>query len=326
MNDHHPNIPEELDHRLAEVSPQEREAYQKTWDLALLGRQVDEAELPDMQTIWKNLAPALEESPQLSRDQSATTEPKRVKARLYRLRYIAVAASLLAGALLISWWSIPITYEAPIGERLIVSLPDGSTAELNSGARISYRRPLLAWNRAVKLDGEAFFDVVKEDRQFVVETFNASVAVLGTTFNVRAWEKERVPETAVLLVTGSVRFYSLNAPDTSILLEPGEMARLVDGSTVPEGPITVSDTEVVWRSGGLAFDGLPLYDLLDELERRYDIQLNADPSLVNHDLTLYLSSAPAIETVLDLICNSIGCRIESASDGKRFFLGTIPSN
>ena len=100
----------------------------------------------------------------------------------------AVAASIvLLIAVGAGFWLQPTTLTAPTGERLAATLPDGSTVELNSGARLSYARAFGGKARTVRLTGEAFFDVAHDaQKPFMVKTFNADVTVLGTRFNVRA--------------------------------------------------------------------------------------------------------------------------------------------
>ena len=178
----------------------------------MLSHYADDAAVPDMQALWQNLAPSLDETDAKFRpDRGAVLHTQRGKRRWRKFRTVAAFAALLilAG----SWFfAVPQTFTAPYGERLAVTLPDGSSVTLNSGSSLAYRRPFLGWNRAVKLHGEAFFDVIEASHTFTVTTFNASVSVLGTSFNVRAWEAESNPETAVVLVTGAVQFASLGSP------------------------------------------------------------------------------------------------------------------
>ena len=67
-------------------------------------------------------------------------------------------------------------------ELQLVTLPDGSLVELNAGSRLTYSNT----SRKVELQGEAFFQVQKDEVQFVVSTGISKVVVLGTAFNVRS--------------------------------------------------------------------------------------------------------------------------------------------
>ena len=91
------------------------------------------------------------------------------------------------------------TLQVPYGQRLKFTLPDGSSVQLNSGARIEYPTVFKKNLRKVKLSGEAVFDVEHdEDRPFVVETFASDIRVLGTKFNVIADERHQRFSTALL--------------------------------------------------------------------------------------------------------------------------------
>ena len=314
------NLPAGLERRLAETSEDERVAIEKTWDLALFSQLVDEEAVPDLDALWQNLAPQLDKPISRYEQNRGPVQRSRRTGRWRRFNYIAVAATVLALCVGMYWLSVPQTFTAANGERLLVSLPDGSSVELNSGSQLQYRRPFLGWTRKVHLEGEAFFDVEKKARTFVVETFNASVSVLGTTFNVRAWEDESSPETAVILVTGSVELASLSMPGQPVILRPGEISRVQAGSGLPSAPLAVNDPESVWRTGGLSFDALPLIDILKELERQYGLRITVAQPAMQEELTLFLESKPPIETVLDLICNSMSCRFEFVPDGYRISL------
>lgn len=330
MKDQHTDLPSdnqlpaELEQRLAETPSDERIAIQKTWDLAILSQYADEDAVPDMGALWQNLAPNLDkELPKIKSDRAPRS---RGRDGARRWRSVKIFAALATALVLVGswfWLAVPQTFTAAHGEQLVVTLPDGSNVELNSGSRLEYRRPLLGWNRAVKLEGEAFFDVVKDTRQFEVTTFNASVSVLGTTFNVRAWEAESNPETAVVLVTGVVQLASFLAPDQGVTLKPGEMSRLSQGATRPSMPEAVNNPVIVWREGGLVFDELALVDILKSLERQYGVQVTTDAAPGVGIMTVFLESKPPIETVLDLICASMTCQIEFGSNGYRI---TLPEN
>ena len=98
------------------------------------------------------------------------------------------------------------------------------------------------------------------------------------------------------------------------------MARLPQGASGPSEPEAVDKSVVAWREGGLVFDGLPLVDILKAIERQYGVQVASNADSESGILTLFLESKPPIETVLDLICASMSCQIESDADGFRISL------
>jgi ferric-dicitrate binding protein FerR (iron transport regulator) len=223
----------------------------------------------------------------------------------------ALAAALaLAGGL---YLTTPVTVTAPAGSFATVSLPDGSTAELNSGSvlehdRRFWRLPFVeAEERTVRLVGEAYFDVERGERPFVVETAEARVRVLGTSFNVRA----RDAATVVTVTEGRVR---VEGTDEAVVLGAGERARVADGVPVPEASGTAR--ALAWRERGFAAQEQPLAAIFAELERRYAVDVTLTASGAADDtLTLYFSQPTDAEAILRDICTARDLNYRRTSRG-----------
>src|SRR5690606_5291866 len=100
---------------------------------------------------------------------------------------IAASALMLIGIATTAvyvFWLQGQTLSAPPADLIVHVLPDGSTAEISGGSKLTYRRGFRGGVRAVGLRGDAFFDVREEERPFVVQTANASVSAVGTSFGV----------------------------------------------------------------------------------------------------------------------------------------------
>jgi transmembrane sensor len=146
--------------------------------------------------------------------------------------------------------------------------------------------------------------VTRDERPFLVITENARTTVLGTEFNVWA----RNEQTRVIVREGSVRFKSINADDGDVLLLREEMSRIT-GNQPPQVPKRV-DTERLlgWLEGRLVFEKTPLTEILDELERYYDVFIeSADSELAQETLTATFDHLP-LETVLSSICLTLGAQ------------------
>ena len=247
----------------------------------------------------------------------------RETARLIPLRWMGLAATLLLGAVGLSYFLKPVTVIAPMGQTAEVRLHDGTRVELNSGASISYGRRFGS-ERRVRLHGEAFFDVVRSEQPFVVETFNASVQVLGTSFNVRAWEHEPAPNTRVSLLTGRVALSGVALSGKAAAGEtmlPGQMG-VVEGNTV-----SVSETDTVlvhralaWRSGDFFFSNEWMGAILDDVARRFDVDVQVTPaSLRNERLKFALENPASAEVVINEIAEGLGLRYRETSTGYEIF-------
>ena len=191
-----------------------------------------------------------------------------------------------------------------------ITLSDGSVVHLNSGSSVRFRKTFSDTQREVTLYGEAFFKVTRDERPFLVITENARTAVLGTEFNVWA----RNEKTRVIVREGSVRLKSITADDGDVLLSQGQMSQIT-GNRRPQAPKSV-DTERLlgWLEGRLVFEKTPLTEILDELERYYDVFIeSADSELSHETLTATFNHLP-LETVLSSICLTLGAQYRFEDD------------
>jgi len=156
-------------------------------------------------------------------------------------------------------------------QRMEVALPDGSTVTLNARSRISYHADFED-GRSLTLSGEAFFEV-KHDvhHPFVIHAGAAQVRVLGTSFNVRAFETEKQNE--VYVVTGKVQLAREGDGLTAVALIPGErgMLRVSDGVILKTAD--ADPNLVAWKSRTLVFRKAALQEVLPTLERYFQITI-----------------------------------------------------
>ena len=91
------------------------------------------------------------------------------------------------------------TITVPAGQRVNLDLPDGSNVWLNAGTKMQYPVSFMTGKREVILDGEAYFEVVHNEKSpFVVHTSTLDVEVLGTKFNVEAYSARKIFETSLM--------------------------------------------------------------------------------------------------------------------------------
>jgi len=141
------------------------------------------------------------------------------------------------------------------GIKTHVILPDGSKVWVNAGSKIVYDKYFNKSNREIFLIGEAFFDVVKDKtRPFIVHTNAIDLKVLGTAFNVRAYENEK--ETVTALVHGSIEVTVKNNPEKKILLKPTE--RLVVKNQINDA-IQNKEEKVIAGEPAIAIDKMHYY-------------------------------------------------------------------
>lgn len=265
--------------------------------------------------------------------QSRSGRTQRSRSRSHRSRRSAwvgaVAAVLIAVVGAAVWWTQPVVVSAPAGAQITATLPDGSTAQLNSGTTLSYDRGfaflpgLDAETRTVTLEGEAFFTVTHQDRPFTVQTFNSRINVLGTEFNVRARPAEG-GATDVVVASGRVRVQqnTPTAPDGVVLSQPGQRSRVTD-SVATASVVDVSRT-LAWRSRGFAVTDQPLAVVVRELERRYDLtlRLSEEARTRGGSLSLYYARPADAETIIHDLCTARGLSYRPTTNGYEIFVDT----
>lgn len=184
------------------------------------------------------------------------------------------------------------------GNRTKIQLPDGSNVWLNAGSKINYSKNFEGKERVVFLNGEAFFDVVKNPQKpFIIHTSKIDIKVLGTQFNVKAYEEDNTTETS--LIRGSVEIFLKNDPGKKILLRPNEKLVLNNDKTIRNEiakkqirnkALTetsklhvaikslsyfndIENVESSWTRNILSFDDEPFSEVAKKMERWYNVNI-----------------------------------------------------
>lgn len=233
---------------------------------------------------------------------TSTSSAHRPRPRLKRLRpWIATAAAI---ALLISAWlfwpdGTPPYLVANGQPSLLAELSDGSTARLNAGSDLDFAAS--PEERLATLDGEAYFDVEKSTIPFIVETPRGRVTVVGTTFNVFS----RGDSMAVSCTSGQVRVRFEGVAEAYPLTPGKEVA--INAAGIVTTSEEASPGSLDWLSDRSVFVNRPLAEVLDELERQFNLEIrplgNLDPAkkyditFPNDDVDVALSNV--ITTIKD---------------------------
>jgi ferric-dicitrate binding protein FerR (iron transport regulator) len=204
-----------------------------------------------------------------------------------------------------------VEFRTEIGERRVVRLPDGSSVTLAPVSVLRAPATFAENGRAVELKGEAFFVVMPDSaRPFTVESGRATVRVLGTSFNVRAYDQtDDHSEVSVVVVTGRVSLRD-EASKQSVVATPGQAATLsAAGNLVVRDSVQVSDY-TGWVNGRLVFRDRTLASVVSTLERWYgvDIQIQ-DSTLARERLTAVLTNQ-SLNEALDALAATVGASYE----------------
>ncbi len=234
---------------------------------------------------------------------------KRKKRNLYKVIGIAASFFLLCSISFIIFKQGIITNNqsiafiekyVPYGEKLELVLPDSTILYANSGSTVKYPEFFNGKTREVYIEGEVFFIVQPNyNKPFIVKTGDINVQVLGTSFNITAYDKN----IETTLITGKVEIYKhkKNKPREKIELTPGQKATY--NSKKDSFSIKEVDTNytTAWKDGYLIFDNQPLQEIVNRLERWYNVKINIeDKELFANSYTSNIRHETIVE-VLNLI-------------------------
>jgi transmembrane sensor len=159
------------------------------------------------------------------------------------------------------------TISTPNGGEYKLTLSDGTKIWLNAASSLQYPTSFTTGERKVILKGEAYFEVAKGTKPFIVSGNEQSVRVLGTHFNIKSYEGERPVTT---LLEGSVKVIP-NSNAVPKLLSPGQQAVLGQNLTVSN---VDTEQDVSWKNGLFSFDHNSLKDALKQMERWYNVEVD----------------------------------------------------
>lgn len=178
-----------------------------------------------------------------------------------------------------------VTKSANSGKVINVLLPDSTEIWLNPGSSISFPKNLQhAGLRTVRLKGEAFFKVKRDPQHpFVVQSLNLRTRVLGTSFNIRAWEGR---QTEVTVLTGKVAVSrdSAGTQSAAIHLLPNQKA-IGNSTKLYLENVEDARAAISWTEGKMVFDQLAVKEVFEALERKYGVKIIADQSFKGCKLT-----------------------------------------
>lgn len=202
------------------------------------------------------------------------------------------------------------TVIVPPGQRINLILADNSNVWLNANTTLRYPSQFSRKSRTVFLDGEAYFDVSKNEKKpFIVKTKQGDVKVTGTSFNVEAYSKYNSFETS--LFTGSVDIYRNEVKLAS--LNPNEKSTLEDDKLFV---LNISDNdEYLWRKGLIAFNNKRLEEILLSLEKYFDIKIQIESDkLFQHTYTGKFRQSDGVDYALRVLQKSISFTYERDED------------
>lgn len=165
----------------------------------------------------------------------------------------------------------------PYGKRSSITFSDGTKAWVNAGSRLIYPAEFSKEKREIYVDGEIYIEVSEDKkRPFVIKTKQMDISVLGTKFNVSAYEDDKIKN--VVLLSGSVSISSnTHNKDKEIILTPNQMYSDLENSYSVEN--VDASVYILWAQGLYQFESEELGNIITRLERYYGIKIECDTAI-----------------------------------------------
>ncbi|MDP9075975.1 MAG: FecR domain-containing protein [Bacteroidota bacterium] len=188
------------------------------------------------------------------------------------------------------------TMTTKAGGQYQVLLADGTKVWLNSASSLKYPTTFKGSQRTVELTGEAYFEVAKNAAMpFIVKVNNMQVKVLGTHFNIMAYNDEAAVKTTLL--EGSVK---LSIGQASNVLKPGQQ-----GMVNKNGQIKVVDVDtdlaIAWKNGYFEFDRSNIQEIMAQLSRWYDTKVTYEGKIPDDEFVGRIERGVKLSQVLRIL-------------------------
>ncbi len=299
--------PEEL-HELREWQQMDKANAQLYRDSVKIWEKAERTETePDIELAWKKLSGRLmQEQPvklSISRNNNI---------QLFLRIAAAVIVVAFVGILAIRFLNTDMMeVKTAAGEQKHLVLPDGSEIWLNENTTFSYPEKFADNSRKVKLSGEAFFDIQRDEQKpFSIESDHAVTTVLGTSFLVN--DNELSEEAKLIVKTGKVSFKSKSS-GKELIVKAGESAHLEQSGNMAYDEV-YQINGLAWRDKKLVFNDLTISEIVPVFEKYFGLTLQIeDTQLLNCHFTGEFEN-PKPEEVLNILCRTLQVEWNKSSD------------
>jgi ferric-dicitrate binding protein FerR (iron transport regulator) len=248
--------------------------------------------------VWQDMMAQMEEQ----------QNPQKKTRPLYY--YLAAAAVILLLAGLAGFMRFyDTTLQAPAGQHLSRTLPDGSTVHMNAGTELTYHPHWWRFARILELEGEAYFEV-EPGKRFTVVSPQGTTRVLGTSFNIYA----RNNQYRVHCLTGEVEVKT-GAGKTKTL-QPNQAIRVSNTGEMEYRTGVQSRHAISWTQNRFVYTAVPLQEVFKEMERQFDITIEIEAPIEGAEYTGNFQRGSSPETLLKMIARPFGLNVEQVHQTK----------
>ncbi|MES2780870.1 MAG: FecR domain-containing protein [Bacteroidota bacterium] len=261
----------------------------------------NELQYTEMLHIWNNAAPADVDTAMAWEKFSNKLEQEPKRFKLNSLLRIAAAVILVSGlGLYLGSKMGGASYETiqtASNQVKEITLPDGSIAWLNQGSSLTYEKSFKGEMRSVTLDGEAFFEVVKNpEKPFVITSDQSVTRVLGTSFNLNT---RKGSEALLTVVTGKVSFMASSTKEEVIVM--ADESAIIDQLGHAIKDVKEDKNALSWKTNTLSFNDASLEEVFKSLDHYFNIHISVENK---HIYTCHFTGEfvkPTFKQVMDVI-------------------------
>jgi transmembrane sensor len=285
----------------SELNRKEFDAFAKLWDITI---SVSDKKDIDINKEWNKMESVI--SP--------------AKGKIISLgRVLRVAASIvLLISLSYAGYRLNSTKseKSPVSEMKSFKLPDGTLISLNANSKISYNKGFGKDHRKLTLKGEAYFEVAKNPNlPFIISADGASIQVVGTKFNVKAYKAGA--EIKVLVKEGTVKLFETAEPEKVAILNAGETGTFDKTLKVVKKQVSANENDIAWKTLVLDFNNSSLDEVAQVLRNTYHTDIEVDPKVKDCPITVHFEQKD-FESVLEVLRSTLELKI--TSEGHRIII------
>ncbi|RPE08487.1 DUF4974 domain-containing protein [Chitinophaga lutea] len=225
-------------------------------------------------------------------------------------RWAAVVAGMAALAGGIYYFTRPLPrqemlareHREPATFSRYITLPDGSTVVLHAGSRLEYPALFENGTREVTLVGEAYFDIRRDTaKPFIIHSGSLRTTVLGTAFNIKAYENS--PEITVSVTRGKVKVETEQEGKLLAVLTPDQQVVYTSTAAAAVKQPVAAEAAADWIRNDMVFDNQTFGDVAKILGSRYRVNIRFEnPELENCPIRASFSGTEPLDVVLSVVC------------------------
>jgi transmembrane sensor len=194
-----------------------------------------------------------------------------------------------------------------------ITLPDGSRVTLNANSRISFASEFNTATREVTLEGEAFFDVTRNPQKpFIINAREAKVEVLGTSFNVRAYQAQENLE--VVVQTGTVKV-SVAEVQKEVMLQAGDRGVFARANMSLVQTTNADINFLAWKTQQIIFMETDLRTVVETLNRTYQANIRIAADIPTTCAVTVTFDKQSLEAVLNVLKTTLNLTLQNESGG-----------